>query len=169
MRLRKLSKHLVVLFCLIVPGSILALAQSQPLSPALRAAVGQWQVINDQGKPGGHVETYLVNGLLFGKVTQSRPERPPNEPCDKCPGELKDKPVLGMIIIRDFRPDGDRWVGGTVLDPENGKIYKGKIWSVGEGKLRLRGYVGIPLFGRSETWVRLHQSEPKASSLGNPH
>ena len=130
-------------------------AGSQPVSPALKAAIGDWQVIDDEGKPGGHVETYLVDGRLFGKVTQSRPGRLPNEPCAKCPGELKDKPVLGMVIIRDFRPEGDRWVGGTVLDPKNGKIYKGKIWPVGNDNLRLRGFVGMTLFGRTETWVRL--------------
>ena len=130
-------------------------AHAQQLSPALEAAIGQWQVIDDEGKPGGHVETYLREGRLFGKVTQSRPERPPDEACDQCPGDLKDKPVLGMIIIRDFRPQDDRWVGGTVLDPKNGKIYKGKIWAVGADRLRMRGFVGIPLLGRSQTWTRL--------------
>jgi uncharacterized protein (DUF2147 family) len=151
----------------VLPGSWI-LAQSQPLSPTLRAAIGRWQVIDDQGKPGGQVETYLADGRLFGKVTQSRPERPPNEPCNKCPGELKDKPVLGMVIIRDFRPEGDRWVGGTVLDPKDGKIYKGKMWSVGQDKLRLRGYVGIPLLGRSQTWVRLDPVKQTARSMGAP-
>jgi uncharacterized protein (DUF2147 family) len=111
--------------------------------------------MDDEGKPGGQVETYLVHGELFGKVTKSRPERPPNEPCDKCPGELKGKPVLGMVIIRAFRPEGDRWVGGTVLDPKNGKVYKGKIWSVGQDKLHMRGFVGISLLGRTQTWTRL--------------
>ena len=138
---------------------VLACAGAQGQAPgpaALQAALGQWQVIDDEGKPGGHVETYLDHGRLFGKVTESRPERPSNEACTKCPGDLKDKPVLGMVVIRDFRPEGNRWVGGTVLDPENGKTYKGKIWAVGEDKLRLRGYVGIPLLGRSETWLRLH-------------
>ena len=167
MRLRTLSL-LGILVCLLFPVLSRVLAQSQPLSPALRAAVGQWQVIDDEGKPGGHVETYLVDGHLFGKVTQSRPGRPPNELCDKCPGELKDKPVLGMVIIRDFRPDGDRWTGGTVLDPKNGKTYKGKIWSIGEDKLRLRGYVGISLLGRSETWVRLSAGKQTAGSRGSP-
>ena len=130
-------------------------ANAQQLSPALQAAVGHWQVIDDEGNPGGQVETYLRDGRLFGKVTQSRPERPPDEPCTQCPGDLKDKPVLGMVIIRDFRPEGDRWVGGTVLDPKNGKVYKGKIWSVGQDRLRMRGFVGISLLGRTQTWVRL--------------
>ena len=139
----------------ICAGTSLPQVFAQQLSPALQAAVGRWQVIDDEGKQGGQVETYLRDGRLFGKITQSRPGRPPDEPCTKCPGDLKNKPVLGMVIIRDFRPQGDRWVGGTVLDPENGKIYKGKIWSVGEDRLRMRGFVGIPLLGRSQTWVRL--------------
>ena len=146
----------LLLLALISISAAQSREQSLPLSPALQAAVGQWQVIDDEGKSGGHVETYLVHGELYGKVTQSRPERPPNEPCKKCPGELKDKPVLGMIILRDFRPEGERWTGGTVLDPKNGKVYKGKIWCEGSDRLRLRGYVGISLLGRTETWVRLH-------------
>ncbi len=89
----------------------------------LQAAIGHWQVINDEGKPGGQVETYLVDGKLFGKVTQLRPGRQPGDLCDKCPGELKNKPILGMVILRNFSPDGDVWVGGTVVDPENGKEY----------------------------------------------
>ena len=144
-----------VLSCLVLAFLFVAQAQAQPLSPALQAAVGHWQVFDDEGKPGGQVETYLRDGRLFGKVTQSRPERPPDEPCTQCSGDLKDKPVLGMVIIRDFHPEGDLWVGGTVLDPKNGKIYKGKIWPVGKDRLRMRGFVGIPLLGRSQTWVRL--------------
>jgi uncharacterized protein (DUF2147 family) len=130
-------------------------AQAQQFSPALQAAVGHWQVIDQQGRDGGRVETYLVNGRLFGKVTKSRPGRPPNEPCAKCPGQLRNKPVVGMVIIRDFRPHGDVWVGGTVLDPKSGNTYHGKIWAIGRDRLRLRGFIGLSLFGRTETWTRI--------------
>jgi uncharacterized protein (DUF2147 family) len=149
--------HILALF-LLAPAPLCAAAPAelpQPLSPALQAAVGNWQVIDDDGKPGGHVQTYLVDGQLFGKVTQSRPGRPPNELCTKCPGELRNQPVVGMVIIRNFHPEGDQWVGGTVLDPKNGKIYHGKIWMLSPDKLRMRGFVGISLFGRTETWTRL--------------
>jgi uncharacterized protein (DUF2147 family) len=60
-----------------------------------------------------------------------------------------------MIFLRNFHPDGDDWVEGTVVDPENGKLYKGKLWAVGSDKLQLRGYIGISLLGRTETWVRI--------------
>lgn len=130
-------------------------AQAQQLAPALQSAIGHWQVINDKGQPGGHVETYLVDGKLFGKVTQLRPGRLPGAVCDKCSGELKDKPMLSMVILRNFKPEGDAWVGGTVIDPDNGKEYKGKVWTVGNDQLSLRGFIGFSLLGRTSTWKRL--------------
>lgn len=128
---------------------------SAQLSPKLQAAVGTWQVIHNDGKPGGQVEIYLVNGKLFGKVTQLRPGRQPGDLCDVCGGELKNKPILGMVIFRDFSPDGDIWAGGTVVDPESGKVYKGKVWTIGPDKLSMRGFVGFSMLGRTETWTRI--------------
>ncbi len=101
------------------------------------------------------METYLLNGQLFGKVTKVRPGRTPQDVCDKCSGEYKNQLILGMVIMRNFHPDGDDWVGGTVMDPENGKEYKGKIWAEGNDKLHMRGYIGISLLGRTEVWTRI--------------
>ena len=78
-------------FALIVLASVAASAQQ--LSPTLQSAVGHWQVINDSGKPWGHVEIYLAEGKLFGKVTQLRPGRHPGDVCEKCSGELKNQPI----------------------------------------------------------------------------
>jgi uncharacterized protein (DUF2147 family) len=133
----------------------LAAAPAQQLAPALQGAIGHWQVINDDGKPNGHVETYLVEGKLFGKVTQLRPGRQPGDVCDKCPGDLKNKPLMGLVILRNFRPEGNDWVGGTVIDPENGKEYKGKLWMVGADTLSMRGFIGFSLLGRTQNWKRL--------------
>jgi uncharacterized protein (DUF2147 family) len=127
----------------------------QQLSPKLQNAVGHWQVINSDGTPGGQVETYVENGVLSGRVTGVRPGRAPDSVCDKCSGELKNQRIMGMVIIRSFHPEGDDWVGGTVVDPENGKEYKGKIWAIGKDKLGMRGFVGISLIGRTATWVRI--------------
>jgi uncharacterized protein (DUF2147 family) len=128
---------------------------AQKLSPKLQNAVGHWQVINSDGTQGGQVETYVENGVLFGKVTGARPGRALDALCDKCPGALKNQRIMGMVVIRNFHPEGDDWVGGTLVDPENGKEYKGKMWAVGNDKLSMRGFVGISLFGRSATWVRI--------------
>jgi len=130
-------------------------ARAQQLSPKLQNAVGHWQVVNGDGTPGGKVDTYLENGKLFGKVTEVRPGRTTHDVCDKCSGEYKNQLILGMVILRNFHPQGDDWIDGTVVDPENGKEYKGKIWAIGSDKLRLRGFIGISLLGRTESWVRI--------------
>src|SRR5271157_3279106 len=118
-------------------------------------AHGHRQVVNSDGTPGGKAETYLVEGKLFGRVTEVRPGRTPRDVCDKCSGEYKNQLILGMVMMRNFHPEGDDWVGGTVVDPENGKEYKGKIWAVGKDSLHMRGFIGISLLGRTESWVRI--------------
>ncbi len=146
-------------FCASVLGffAFISAAQIQAQQPSakLQNAIGRWQVINSDGTRGGQVETYLVNGKLFGKVIQPRPGRNPNEVCDKCSGEYKNQRILGMVIMRNFHPNGDDWVEGTLVDPENGKEYKGKLWAVGNDKLSMRGFIGISLLGRTATWVRV--------------
>ena len=143
----------VLALCLITLANA---EEGQVLSPKLQNAVGHWQVINSDGSQGGQVETYIENGELFGKVTAARPGRSPDSLCEKCSGALKNQRIMGMVVIRHFHPDGDDWVGGTLIDPENGKEYKGKMWAIGADKLGMRGFVGISLLGRSATWVRVH-------------
>jgi uncharacterized protein (DUF2147 family) len=71
--------------------------------------------------------------------------------CTKCPGSDKDKPVVGLVIVKDLRLDGEHYKEGTILDPEDGKVYKAEMW-LEQGKLKVRGYLG--LFYRTQTWVR---------------
>ena len=150
-RYKSLCAAALALFALIS----VAVAGAQQLSPKLQNAVGRWQIVNSDRTPGGKVETYLENGKLFGKVTEVRPGRTPRDLCDKCSGEYKNKLILGMVIMRNFHPDGDDWVGGMVLDPESGSDYKGKIWAVGKDDLHLRGFIGISLLGRTAAWIRI--------------
>lgn len=143
-------------FAMALLGLVLvAGAGAQQLSQKLQNAVGHWQVVNNDGTPGGKVDTYIESGKLFGRVTEVRPGRTTHDVCDKCSGEYKNHVILGMAILRNFHPEGDDWVDGTVVDPENGKEYKGKIWAVGNDKLRMRGFIGISLLGRTEEWVRI--------------
>jgi uncharacterized protein (DUF2147 family) len=146
--LREVALTLLGLVCLAGAGA-------QQLSAKLENAVGHWQVVNGDGSPGGKVDTYLENGKLFGRVTEVRPGRTPKDVCDKCSGEYKNQLILGMVIMRNFHPEGDDWVDGTVVDPENGKEYKGKIWAAEKDALKMRGFVGISLLGRTESWTRL--------------
>jgi uncharacterized protein (DUF2147 family) len=79
----------------------------------------------------------------------------PNPKCEKCEGNLKDQPVIGMTIITGMKKDGSEYNGGHILDPNNGKVYKSKLTVVDGGKkLDVRGYIGVPMLGRTQTWLR---------------
>ena len=132
-------------------------ALAQATSP-----VGRWTTIDDETKkPKSVVTIYVEDGMLFGKIDKLflAPNEPANPVCDKCEGSLKDKPILGMVILRNLKKDGDGWSGGTVLDPANGKTYKVKLALEDGGKrLKVRGYVGFSLLGRTQHWVRATQA-----------
>jgi len=122
------------------------------------SAVGRWTTIDDETKkPKSVITIWEENGKLFGKIEKLflEPNEEQNPRCDKCQGALKDQPIIGMTILRDLKKDDDEWTGGTVLDPANGKTYKCKI-AVEDGgkKLKVRGYIGMSLLGRTQHWVR---------------
>lgn len=122
------------------------------------AAVGRWTTIDDETKkPRSVIAIYEENGKLYGKIEKlfREPKEEQNPLCDKCEGSLKDQPIIGMTILRDLKKDDDEWSGGKILDPANGKTYKCKI-AVEDGgkKLKVRGYVGMSLLGRTQYWVR---------------
>ena len=93
---------------------------------------------------------------MFGKVVYiyQRGKDGPHSLCDQCEGSLKNKPVMGMQIVKNLSWDGSEWEGGTILDPDNGKVYDAKIWINSENyaKLNVRGYIG-PFF-RTQTWLK---------------
>ena len=98
-----------------------------------------------------------VNGEYIGTVVAVfSPPAPDAHPlCDLCQGDLKDKPVVGMIILRGVRRSGDGYSTGQILDPDEGQVYKCRITLLDDGrKLVVRGFIGIPLLGRSQTWAR---------------
>lgn len=119
------------------------------------AVIGQWKTIDDvTGKPKAIINIYDQNGNIYGKITQLfLPAGEDQDPiCDKCTDERKNQKVIGMVILKDLNKRGNEWSGGTILDPENGKIYRCKIWLDG-AKLKVRGYLGI--FFRTQTWYQL--------------
>ena len=128
-------------------------AFADPASP-----VGLWKNIDDKtGKPKAEIRISETNGVLQGRIEKLfRPaDQDQNPICDKCDGADKGKPILGLSIINGMRKDGDEYNGGTILDPENGKVYKSKMkLEDGGRKLDVRGYIGVPMLGRSQTWVR---------------
>lgn len=121
-------------------------------------AAGLWKTIDDEtGKPRALVRIHEQNGEYRGKIEKlfRAPEQDPNPKCDKCEGPNKDQPLLGMTIITGMRQDGNDYSGGQILDAASGKVYKSKMTLMESGKkLNVRGYVGMPMFGRTQTWVR---------------
>ena len=87
---------------------------------------------------------------LFREPTEDQ-----NPKCIKCEGDLKDQPIIGLTILKGLKKDDDEYNGGTILDPANGKVYKSKMkLEDGGKKLNVRGYIGMPMMGRSQVWVR---------------
>jgi uncharacterized protein (DUF2147 family) len=120
--------------------------------------VGLWQSVSDRtGQPDGLVRIAEVNGEYIGTVVAVfSPPAPDDHPlCELCPGELKDKPIVGMVILTGIRQSGDGYSSGKILDPDDGETYTCRITLLDDGrKLEVRGYIGLPLFGRSQTWTR---------------
>jgi len=130
-------------------ASGLAMAQMTP--------VGSWHTIDDETKEiKSEVQIVDNGGMLNGKVTKLlRKGAKQDAVCDKCTDDRKDKPMLGLEIIRGAKKaDGkDVWEDGKILDPEKGSTYGLRLTPIDGGKkLEVRGSIGP--FGRTQTWVR---------------
>ena len=137
---------------------LIALGLISTLAAANENPVGLWRTIDDKsGKEKSLVRVVESNGQLQITVEKlfREPGEEPNPLCDKCPGEKKNKPVIGMQIGSGLKKDGDVWSGGEILDPQNGKTYKCKVWLEDKGKkLNVRGFIGVSVLGRTQVWVR---------------
>ena len=143
-------KNLVAaLFCSLLIGA--AGAQTTP--------VGLWKSIDDNTqKERSYVRITETAGVLSGRIERTLdPNAKPTDVCGMCTDERKDKPIVGLVIIRNARQDADdksTWTGGDVTDPDNGKVYRLRLKPLEGGKkLEVRGYIG-PFF-RSQTWHRV--------------
>ena len=120
--------------------------------------VGVWHTVDDHtGKPKAVVQiSDDGNGQLDGKVINGLdPNEKPGRKCTACTDARKDQPIIGMTIIDGMKKADDGWDDGHILDPENGKVYRCKMHLEDGGKkLIVRGYLGISLLGRSQTWTR---------------
>lgn len=120
-----------------------------------QTAIGTWKTIDDEdGKVKSHVSIYEENGKLFGKVVKLID--PEQTICTECKGDKKDKQIEGMQIMWDLKPsDSNQWKGGKIMDPKNGKEYKCKVTLEDANTLKVRGFVGFALLGRTQTWYRV--------------
>lgn len=137
----------------LVGGEIGNAQRPDPATP-----LGRWTTVDDlTGKINSVVTIWEESGKLYGRIERLiNPD--PNDPdprCLRCSGDLKGQRLLGLRILWDLRKDGDQWTGGEILDPDNGKIYRCSL-TVKDGgkKLRVRGFIGFSLLGRTQYWLR---------------
>jgi len=123
---------------------------------------GYWKTLDDDsGEAKSIVHIYQNQaGELSGKVVElfRKPQEDQDPVCEECPNDdpRHGQKVNGMVIMNGMKQDGNVYAGGEILDPENGNSYRCKIWTEGQGKLKVRGYLGF--FFRTQTWVRVQEN-----------
>jgi uncharacterized protein (DUF2147 family) len=141
--------------------SIATLASCRPASaqrPNAGTPVGRWKTVDDAtGKINSVVRIWKADGKLYGRIEQLIGGDPndPDPRCARCSGSFRDQRLVGLRILWSLTPDGNRWTGGEILDPDSGRIYSCSIALADDGKqLRVRGFIGFSLLGRTEYWLR---------------
>jgi len=131
-----------------LPGAAYAQSAASP--------EGLWKTVDDHtGAPRALVRIYRQGEAYFGRVETNLVPEEAGARCSACEDERKDQPVVGMVILRRIKADSDGFGGGDVLDPESGSVYSCVLRLEDEGRrLVVRGYIGLSLFGRSQTWLR---------------
>ncbi|MFO0120804.1 MAG: DUF2147 domain-containing protein [Burkholderiales bacterium] len=155
------SRIVLADICRVTLGWVLAMAaalspaQAQGQAQAQASPVGLWRTMDESsGQAKALVRIEERNGTLVGRIERLLVD-PESATCQACTGELKGKPVIGLTILNGLRREGELWSGGEVLDPNNGKFYKAQVRLAQAGEqLQVRGYVGVPSLGRTQTWRR---------------
>jgi len=120
-----------------------------------QSVFGKWKTIDDNsGEAKSFVEIYEQDGKVYGKIIEIFNKEREDALCTECEGADKDKPIKGMVFIRGLEKDGDEYNDGKIIDPETGTMYKCYIELEEPNKLKVRGYVGLAMFGRTQYWLR---------------
>ena len=131
-----------------------------PVEAAGPTAAGLWEQSDTKGHVGGWFFIFEQDGVYNGALVKMfvKPGDDPNPICTACLGDQKNQPTLGLVMIKNMQRDGRLYRGGTILDPRDGKVYDATMEVTEDGrKLKLRGYLAIPLFGQTQVWRRLLQ------------
>jgi len=124
-------------------------ATAAAATPPADAIEGVWLTAAEDG----YVQIFETGGVYHGKIVGA-PDLQPRKDAHNPDPAKRDEPLLGRRILKGFIYDDGQWSGGTIYDPDNGKTYKAKMWLPDTRTLEMRGFVGISLFGRTETWTR---------------
>ena len=128
----------------------LSIALFQPTS-----VEGLWISQDDEtGKEKSEVLLYVEDGKLYGKIIRLLLPEDQGKRCEKCKGENKNKPIAGLVIVKDLSLEKDTWEDGTIMDPKSGKVYDCYLSLESPNVLKVRGFLGFSLLGRTQTWKR---------------
>jgi uncharacterized protein (DUF2147 family) len=147
------AAFLSLVFLAVIPSG--ACHSEEPTSPS-GVPIGVWKTFDDKtGNARAIVRIYEQEGKLFGRIEQSFTPGAEHRVCAECTDERKNQAIVGLIIIRNMKRDGNEYNGGDILDPESGSVYRCKMHLEQDGtRLILRGYIGFSLLGRTQTWQR---------------
>ena len=138
----------MTLFHTLLISLIVFSVQSYPIE-------GTWVTQDDEtGKQKSEVLIYKEDGKLYGKITKLLLPEDQGKKCVNCKGANKDQPIEGMIIIKDLELEDDTWEEGTILDPKSGKVYDCYVDFEDTNTLKVRGFLGFSLLGRTQIWKR---------------
>ncbi len=133
--------------------SVLIIALS--VSVNAQTIFGKWNSTNDDtGKVDSVIEIYKKDGKAYAKIIEIKDPTRQNAVCDLCKGENKNKPLLGLNILTGLQKNGSEWSDGEIVDPRNGTVYSCYITLLNENKLKIRGYIGFSLLGKTKYWER---------------
>lgn len=128
----------------------------QAAAARLASPVGLWQPLDGSGKPLGLIRIFEASGLYYGRIEPSSPSDDRNARCTRCTDDRHDQPIIGLVLMRHLRPQNGEYVGGDILDPDTGRVYSCSLRLTDGGhELLMRGFLGISLLGRSQTWRRV--------------
>jgi uncharacterized protein (DUF2147 family) len=155
------------------PASVLAVLICSALATPLHAepsVVGLWEQSDDNGRVQAWFNFFEKNGVYAGAIARAfpAPGEKAAEVCSKCPGEQKDAPFIGLVIVNGMQRKGLSYQNGTILDPRDGSVYRAVMELSPDGqKLTVRGYLGIEMLGHSQVWRRLPDSAMPAQTTGS--
>ncbi|MEN3376265.1 MAG: hypothetical protein V7604_1620 [Hyphomicrobiales bacterium] len=160
-------------------GAVMALSATAQAATASSepTAIGLWEQVDEKsGQPESWFNIVEKDGIYVGTIVKmfQKPGDPPPESfrCSKCEGPDKDQPVLGLTLIKGMKRKGVKYEDGTIMDPRDGNVYRALMEVSPDNKhLEVRGYLGVALFGRSQTWNRLPDNAmdpPKTAPVAPP-